>query len=298
MTSGGAAFLADRAAVLLLGVAVGSAIGWSFGGGGGQRAAFVPARTTATAASADMTPEVLLARQCPVVWTNIRQAVAQHRPVRIAVFGDSYGDGVWAGLNQQLRTKDGFDVVKYSQQATGFTRYKSINLEERAAEQLGHDPVEVAVVSFGANDAQGIILPTGKYAPLMSAPWQREIGARVDRFVDVLRAHHAIVFWVGLPVMREAKFDADVHAINDFYAQRMAALGVPFMDSRPIAADPSGQFAPYLPDPKTGKTILMRASDGIHMSMTGYVWITREVVRRIRAYVSAVKAAPAAMIKA
>ncbi len=64
-------------------------------------------------------------------------------------------------------------------------------------------------------------------------------------------------------------------AINDFYAGRMAKLGVPFIDTRPVASDAQGNPATYLNDPKSGKRTLIRAADGVHMSMTGYIWITR-----------------------
>ncbi len=51
---------------------------------------------------------------------------------------------------------DGFEVLRYSQQSTGFTRYASLNLEERLASELAEGPIDIAVISFGANDTQGI----------------------------------------------------------------------------------------------------------------------------------------------
>jgi hypothetical protein len=125
--------------------------------------------------------------------------------------------------------------------------------------------------------------------------WKAQIGARIERYVALLRKHNALVYWVGLPRMRDAGFDAQVGAINDFYATEMARLDVPFLDSRPVASDAKGQYSAYLPDPRTGDRTLVRAGDGIHMSMTGYVWITRSLAERIRSYVDATKllAAPA-----
>jgi hypothetical protein len=210
-------------------------------------------------------------------------------PVKVAVFGDSYGDGVWSGLERQL-PRAAYQVIQYSQPATGFTRYKRLNLETQASQQLGAAPIDIAVVSFGANDTQGIITDKGEYAKEMGPRWQAQIGARIERFVALLRAHHAMVYWVGLPRMREAGLDADIGAINDFYASEMAKLGVPFIDTRAFASDAKGQYSAYLPDPRTGARTLVRAADGIHMSMTGYLWITRTLADRIRAYVDATRA--------
>ena len=289
----------DRSAVLLLGVSVGVAIGFSFLGGSGPAGSTVIASSCPAAIHAGATlgsPEVAGAQQCAA--PAQRQLIAtlqQHRAVRVAVFGDSYGDGVWSGLQRQLKPSDGYEVIKYSQPASGFTRYRTLNLEKHAAEQLGDSKIDVAVISFGANDVQGIITDEGKHAPLMGDLWKAQIGKRIERYVALLRQHNAQVYWVGLPPMRDAAFEAQVSAINAFYASEMARLGVPFLDSRPVTSDAKGGYSAYLPDPKTGERTLVRAGDGIHMSMTGYVWITRSLAGRIRDYVDASRtiAAPA-----
>jgi hypothetical protein len=283
----------DRSAVLLLGVSVGAAIGFSFLGSPGSAVPAVTARSCTASLPkgiATAPPEVLAARQCAApAQRQLLSTVKAGRPVRIAVFGDSYGDGVWSGLQRQLKAGDGFEVVKYSQPASGFTRYRTLNLEAHAAEQLGSQQIDIAVISFGANDAQGINDDQGKHAPLLSPRWKAQIGIRVERYVALLRQHHAWVYWVGLPRMREAGFDQDVGAINDFYASEMAKLGVPFIDTRPVASDAKGGYSAYLPDPKTGERTQVRVGDGVHMSMTGYVWITRSLADRIKSYVEATR---------
>jgi hypothetical protein len=264
--------LLDRAAVLLLGVAAGSAIGFSFGDHAGS----------AAAAAAMPVPAPAVARGDSPALKQLRQTLKNGAPVRIAVFGDSFGEGVAWGLQQQLTRKAGYDVTEFAQPATGFTRYRRLNLETQAGEQLGPDPLDIAVISFGANDAQGIITDEGEYAALLSPEWREQIGTRLDGFVALMRAHHATVYWVGLPRMRDAALDSDVSAINQFYAARMAALAVPFIDTRPITSDAQGEYAAHLEDPATGERTLVRAGDGIHMSMTGYKWITRDLSERIR----------------
>ena len=284
--------LLDRTAVLLLGTAVGAAIGWAFQAGSEASAAAVPPARPAPdrQATSPTQAEDTLVRQYAVPFQQLVKTVAAGNRIRIGVFGDSFGDGVWWGLAQQLPGKAGFEVVKFSQPATGFTRYKSLNLETHATEQLGDAPLDIAIISFGANDAQGIITPEGKYAKFMGPLWQQEVGGRLDRYVALMRRHHAMVYWVGLPRIGKEALDADVMAINDFYATRMGKLGVPFIDTRPVASDAQGNFATYLNDPKSGKRTLIRAADGVHMSMTGYIWITRDLAGRIRSYADAARA--------
>ena len=202
--------LADRSAVLLLGTLVGAAIGWAFQAGPGASAAMVVPPSPISAASPTSGPagEAALLRQYAGPFQQLEKTIAKGGRIRVGVFGDSFGDGVWFGMAQQLPGKAGFDVVKYSQPATGFTRYKSLNLETRAAEQLGDAPLDIAIISFGANDTQGIITPEGKYAKFMGPLWQREVGGRIDRFVALMRRHHAMVYWVGLPRMARSRSTA------------------------------------------------------------------------------------------
>ncbi len=281
----------DRSAVLLLGVCAGAAIGLSFlGRPGSAGSAVIPQSCAARLqSSAGVAPEVAAARWCAApAQRQLLATLKKGAPVRVAIFGDSFGDGVWWGLMRQLPHQS-FSVEKYSRPAIGFTRYREGNVEGQAAEQLGDSPVDIAVISFGANDAQNIINDKGEYAALMGPKWQAQIAARLDRFVALLRQHHAMVYWVGLPRMREAGFDADVTAVNAFYAAEMAKLEVPFIDTRPMASDGKGQYSAYLED-TGGKRVEMRTGDGIHMTMAGYLRITHGLADRIRTYVDATRA--------
>ncbi|MFD1951441.1 GDSL-type esterase/lipase family protein [Sphingomonas arantia] len=315
--------LADRTAVLFLGVAAGTAIGFAFAGGREPAPVVPPLVPEAlappppvTSAGPDARPvappvpgmdPVSIAPDAPAVPVapgvppavasvpdsavavppSLARTVAEGRPVRVGVYGDSFGDGVWSGLARELPQKRGYRVTKYSRQATGFTRYKSLNLETHTAQQVASDPVDIAVVSYGANDTQGVIAD-GHLAKYMSPAWQGLIARRAAGLVRELRDSGATVYWVGLPRMRKPAFDADITAMNAFYARLMSDLGVPFIDTRPMSSGPDG-FAAYLPD-SSGKPVLMRADDGVHMSMNGYVRITRGLAQRIDALVAAARA--------
>ncbi|WP_083672052.1 DUF459 domain-containing protein [Sphingomonas montana] len=311
--------VADRTAVLFVGVAAGAAIGFAFAGGrdpvvppalvpqdvappppvgasdqGGvagitppAAAPGVPAAPPLPPVQPGVPPAVASVPDTAVAVTpSLVRTLAEGRPVRIGVYGDSFGDGVWSGLNRELPGKRGYVVTKYSRQATGFTRYKSLDLEAHTRQQIAEAPVDIAVVSYGANDTQGVIAD-GHLANYMTPAWQALVARRAAGLVRALRGGGATVYWVGLPRMRKATFDADISAMNAFYARLMADLGVPFIDTRPMSSGPDG-FAAYLPD-SSGKPVLMRADDGIHMSMNGYVRITRGLAQRIEAHVAAAR---------
>ena len=286
-----ALLLIDRTAVLFCGVAAGVAIGLAFAPQMSAWMAEGPPVTVAAAApaqavGADGLPQAVAA--AADVPPGLSRAVAEKRAFRIGVFGDSFGDGLWAALYNQLPRREAFQVLRHSEQATGFTRYAQNNLEDRLAGILAEGPVDVAVISFGANDTQGIYV-NGKVAPLLSARWKAEIAARITRYVKALQAQGASLVWVGLPVMRDPKYDAQVQGLNAFYAGLMAELNVPFIDTRSAAADEQGRYASHLPG-KDGVPWLVRAGDGIHMSMKGYRLLTDSLATRLRAWGQAARA--------
>ena len=301
--------LLDRTAVLFLGVAAGAAIGYAFGTGNEKNEAVslapeaapvvaprpvAPPPPASPATPKAETPKGTVAAPVPEAQSQVDQPSSQMVEtikggghVRVGVFGDSFGDGVYSALYRLLPAKAGFQVDKYSQQSTGFTRYRRLDLEQHDDQQIDGQPLDVAVIAFGANDAQGVC-DGGHCGALMSKFWQKVISARVQAYVAMLRRHGATVYWVGLPVMRDAAFDSDARAMDEFYRGLMAELGVSYIDIRPLTVDAEGQYQAYYLD-KDGSPKLFRAGDGIHMSMNGYIQVTKGLADRIRATVAAAK---------
>lgn len=276
--------LLDRTAVLFIGIAVGAVIGLAFLGSGesdevvaGAPAAIVMPQD---AAAVDAVPT-----ECAIQFNrSLTRSLADGEPVQIGVFGDSFGDGLWAALYRGFRGEEDFVVHQFARQSIGFTRYRSLNIFDDMTERLDEQPVDIAVLSFGANDTQGIYMGSSG-AAFMSEEWQEIVGERVDAIVQLLRDRGSIVYWVGLPRMRRSTFDAQVQEMNGFYAARMRQLGVPFIDTVPLSVDEAGAYAAYLPHPESGNRTLVRANDGIHMTGIGYSFLTRGLSQRIRSYV-------------
>ena len=206
--------------------------------------------------------------------------VAAGRPVVIGVFGDSLGDGLWAGLYRQLRDGKSYEVVKFSRAATGLARYDYVNVQEQAAEQLSGRHIDIAVVMVGANDEQGII-ESRQVDGFATPRWRQVYAGRIDSLVGLLRSHGAAVYWVGLPRMRREAFDQKAQLLNAIYAGRAQALGVPFIPTVPVTVDGQGGYDDYLSE--GGRPKLMRAKDGVHMTMSGYLRIAAPVSSLIRA---------------
>lgn len=270
--------LFDRTAVLFIGIAVGAAIAAAFaqGGEGGSTARRNPPKSVVAAA----------AKVCPTtvqLSPGLLRAIRSGKKIDIGVFGDSFGEGIWAGLYNELRPNPDFEVHPFAKQSTGFTRYSSLNLLDDARAKIADQPVDIAVINFGANDTQDIY-DEGHLMPYMSPDWQRVVGQRVRAFVDLFRSRGASVVWVGLPRMRKPAFDDQIQQMNRFYADLMCELKVPFIDTLPKSIDPQGGYTEYLKPVGGGEPIKARAADGIHMSMTGYRILIADMTDNIRQF--------------
>lgn len=271
----------DRSAVLVVGFAAGMGVGLSFDLHRSAPALPLPAASLPATSAAPPAPTVAPApvRDAAASAAAIAR-VRQTGKVRVGVFGDSFGVGVWEALDRQLPRESGYAVLRFAKEATGFTQYNRLNLEARAREQLAADPVDIAVICFGANDAVPFYAD-GHAQPLLSDGWKRVVGERIDRFVAVARSTGASVYWLGLPAMRDPELDASIQAMNAFYAEHMRALGVPFLETRSRSVDAQGRYAAYLPNEKTGARMLVRTNDGLHMLGVGYQRITAPLAGRI-----------------
>ena len=212
--------------------------------------------------------------------TPLKDRMAQGR-LRVGVFGDSMADGLWTGLYRDMQGAPGVTVTKFSEVSTGLSRYDYVDIQAKTARQIAETPVDAAVILFGTNDAQGISLD-GQIHAFGSPGWKVAYGKRVEDLVTLLRSHDVAVYWVGLPRMKRASFDAKMTLINAVVQARMDALGVPYLGTTALTSDGDGDYDAYLTATGSGRRQLMRANDGIHMSMAGYLRLTEPVAEILR----------------
>lgn len=242
---------------------------------GGQAAAYAP--PSAETEAAPVVAPAVIAPLAAVTPLGERLAKGQ---LRIGVFGDSMADGLYAGLYRDLHGQPNVSVSKFSQVSTGLSRYDYVDIQAKTRGQLDEQPVDVAVVLFGTNDAQGIELD-GQVHAFGTEGWKAAYAKRVTDLVTLLRSRDVAVYWVGLPRMKRESFDGRMALINGVVSERMRALGVPYIETTTLTSNGEGGYEAYLPNGE-GKRTLMRANDGIHMSMAGYLRMSAPVAERLK----------------
>tara|TARA_R110002110_G_scaffold168566_7_gene370105 strand:+ start:1731 stop:2762 length:1032 start_codon:yes stop_codon:yes gene_type:complete len=193
----------------------------------------------------------------------------------VVVLGDSLGDGVWAGLYHVLRTDKRFKIIKKSRVSTGFSRHDYYDWNAAVRDIASEMRIDIAVVVMGTNDRQAIV-ENGKRHALFDSDWRVIYKQRVDDFTATLKSTGARIYWVELPVMRSARFGADMENFNEIFEERARANGVAFVRTDRLATGADGGYTAYGED-RFGRTRLLRADDGIHFTMAGYELIGDKV---------------------
>ena len=199
---------------------------------------------------------------------------------RLYVFGDSLGDGIWAGLYRAFRPDRNVDVVKKSRVSTGFVRVDYFDWNARLRSIAKAEKFHIAVIMVGANDMQPIRVKR-KWHKVDSEGWRDIYGKRIDAFIKRLKDTHAAVYWVGLPVMRSTKHNAAMQVMNEIFREKAFVNGVKFIDTWNGFADQFGRYSAFGPD-LSGQVRRLRADDGVHFTIKGYRKLAHFVEREIR----------------
>lgn len=250
------------------------------GGGANASASPVPEAMSGVEAVAPATASA--AAPGPVGAPAGLRAAAADGTLRIGVFGDSMADGLWTALYRDLDGEGGVEVIKFSEVSTGLSRYDYVDIQAKTAGQITAQPIDVAIILFGTNDAQGIELDGAVHA-FGTPGWRAAYARRVDDLVSLLRGRGTAVYWVGLPKMKRESFDEKMRLINEVVGGRMRALNVPWIETTSVTVAADGGYEAYLPEVPGGRPRLMRAHDGIHMTMAGYLRIAAPLADRLRA---------------
>ena len=253
-------------------------------------AANASASPPAAPAPAPVATPVVAAPAAPLV-TPLDQRMAKGA-LSIGVIGDSMAEGLYTGLYRGLQNAEGVSVHRFSEVSTGLSRYDYVDIQAKTERQLREQPIDAAVILFGTNDAQAIEIDGAIHA-FGTDGWRAAYARRIDDLVGLLRANDVAVYWVGLPRMKRDGFDARMATINEVVEARMQALDVAYIETVDLTSGADGQYEAYLAETAGGRPRLMRANDGIHMSMAGYLRITEPVAARLKRDAGLDAAAPA-----
>ena len=200
-------------------------------------------------------------------------------PLQVAVIGDSMMQVLGQSIVNDAAGDDRVETSLEYRVSTGLTRPDYFDWPGRITELLAAGPLDAVVVMYWANDAQGMVLPSGS-EPFGTQTWIDEYRRRVAWVMDALVAGGADTYWVGQPVMRSDSFSARMAALNEVYASEAALRSdVTYVDAWSVLSV-DGAYASHLDD--GGGPTSVRQSDGIHLSRAGGDRLAAVVLDEIR----------------
>jgi hypothetical protein len=199
---------------------------------------------------------------------------------RIVVLGDSLAEGLWAGLYRAFEDDATLEFINRSKASSGLSRTDNYDWNAELDKLFKDETYQIAVVMFGANDAQGI--RKGKESfKVGTEGWREAYGKRVEDFIKKLRAKNIATYWVGLPVMRSPAQNTDAELMNEVFREKAFINGAKFVDTWTGFTDESGRYSAYGPD-MSGQVKRLRADDGLHLTMRGYLKLAHFLEKDLR----------------
>jgi len=199
-------------------------------------------------------------------------------PMRLVVLGDSLADGLWGSFQRTFLQCDTMEVLRLTAVSDGLAKSSGAEWIERYMSEAG-PPVEgttdVVVVQIGANDIN--FIRNGSSREIFNTePWTELYSERVGELVGALGTHSAELFWIGLPVVGNSKFEPSYQIISALQQAAVRAAGGTFVDIHELTQFGTGEFA--MSGKVDGRVVKMRAADKVHFTLPGYDMVARAVL--------------------
>ena len=204
------------------------------------------------------------------------RAPAAGEPLRVYIGGDSIIRDAGDAFLNVASDSPLFETTIHYENATGLTRPDFYDWPAAFADDMENHRPEVAFILFGGNDSQGIIGADGRtYPGPGDAGWRVEYARRVGQVMDVLRADDRVVYWVGLPPMRDDGFDRRAGVMNAIYEEEASTRPwMTYLDTHEIFGDEDGDYVERKVD-ASGALVDLRQEDGVHLSQPGATRLAR-----------------------
>lgn len=199
----------------------------------------------------------------------------------VAVMGDSFGVLLGKGLEETFADKPEIGVEKTAKENSGLVREDYFDWPKAAKDIAnGAKKVDVAVIMIGSNDRQAL-RDGAKNEDVFSPRWRELYQARIDAMLAPFREKKIPVVWVGLPIMKNEGFSADMAKLNEIYRDAVSRAGGVYVDLWEALADERGQFSAFGPD-INGQIVKLRTADGVHLTDAGALSVAHFVANEIK----------------
>ena len=218
--------------------------------------------------------------------SNVEQAEAPkkvytyntERPLRILMIGDSQMHSIAAGFLRLTGQNSSISVKEISVHSSGFIRSDYYNWPKKLKnvfEESQNEPYDIAVIFLGMNDYQNFYADNGKVLVKETEDWESAYRDKIKNHLDVLFANTKKVYWLGMPVVRDKIYNAQLLYIEDLQKKIASEYSSIILNKFSLSSIAPGEGVPYTDTVKTaeGKKIRLMKDDGHHYTVSGGEYI-------------------------
>ena len=185
--------------------------------------------------------------------------------LRILTAGDSMMGEIAYALRRQAKSQ-GFFLFDTHKPSTGLTNPNYYDWKKELPEFIAKHAPNIVVFMVGANDAQDMKTQDGKWVRFGSDSWKEEYSSRISRIAAIAEQAGTKLVWVGLPPMKSSEYDRKMRIIADLHSSMSNSGKFRFIPTTDVLGI-NGDYSKDLP--RNGKTVSVRANDGIHLTVAG-----------------------------
>ena len=218
--------------------------------------------------------------------SNVEQAEAPkkvytyntERPLRILMIGDSQMHSIAAGFLRLTGQNSSIRVKEISVHSSGFIRGDYYNWPKKLKnvfEESQNEPYDIAVIFLGMNDYKNFYADNGKVLVKETEDWESAYRDKIITHLDVLFANTKKVYWLGMPVVRDKIYNAQLLYIEDLQKKIASEYSSIILNKFSLSSIAPGEGVPYTDTLKTaeGKKIRLMKDDGHHYTVSGGEYI-------------------------
>ena len=200
------------------------------------------------------------------------------RPLRILMIGDSQMHSIAAGFLRLTGQNSSIRVKEISVHSSGFIRGDYYNWPKKLKnvfEESQNEPYDIAVIFLGMNDYQNFYADNGKVLVKETEDWESAYRDKIITHLDILFANTKKVYWLGMPVVRDKIYNAQLLYIEDLQKKIASEYSSIILNKFSLSSIAPGEGVPYTDTLKTaeGKKIRLMKDDGRHYTISGGEYI-------------------------
>ncbi len=240
----------------------------------------LPTTTTPTTAASVNPPETLV----PTTTTlPPKRTPTAQQPLKVWLAGDSLMGTIAESYAGHESSDPLVHVTSDFRIGTGLARPDVYNWPNAISQEMASVNPDVVVLLFGANDDQDMEAGGHRFN-LQSEDWRAEYARRVQQVLAATSNGVRQVIWLGIPAVRRPRLNKTKDMINAVVAAATAQhTGAGYVDTGAMVDSADGSFSTYLTN-SSGKSVAVRESDGIHMTLAGADRVTPKLIADVDQY--------------